>query len=419
MSGTSGLQLELAPHTRPAEASPSQPQPQPQSYAATRAQPDAVPAPQLDEPLRFEFTGTGSEYFRIWVVNLLLTILTLGIYSAWAKVRKLQYFYRNTRLDGAIFDYHGNPKVILKGRVLAVALIGAYKLAADISPVATVFVVLALAGIMPWLLARSFRFKLANSSYRGLRFRFQGTARDAYRSLILLPIMLAVIGFFVWSVITSYAQRPDAGVVILAIFLPLIALAVTVPLAHYLLKRFQHDNAGYGHTSFYFHARLKEFFKIYAKAIGYVSLGGTLARMFYKLTAPLYDHLAHTAFGWLFMALYGAASTYISYMLVRSFLESRIQNLVWNETELGPHRFVSEARGRSLLWIHASNLLLIVLTFGLYKPFAAIRLLKYRVESMSLIVDGNLEDFMADQTIDTAGAIGQEAGDLFDIEIAL
>ena len=28
---------------------------------------------------RFEFTGKGWEYFRIWIVNLLLTIVTLGI----------------------------------------------------------------------------------------------------------------------------------------------------------------------------------------------------------------------------------------------------------------------------------------------------------------------------------------------------
>lgn len=48
---------------------------------------------------RFSFTGTGSEYFRIWIVNLLLSIVTLGIYSAWAKVRRMKYFYRNTRLN--------------------------------------------------------------------------------------------------------------------------------------------------------------------------------------------------------------------------------------------------------------------------------------------------------------------------------
>ncbi|RYZ95608.1 MAG: DUF898 family protein, partial [Proteobacteria bacterium] len=31
-----------------------------------------------------EFRGQAGEFFRIWIVNTLLTILTLGIYSAWA-----------------------------------------------------------------------------------------------------------------------------------------------------------------------------------------------------------------------------------------------------------------------------------------------------------------------------------------------
>jgi hypothetical protein len=43
-----------------------------------------------------EFTGSGSEYFRIWIVNLLLTLVTFGIYYPWAKVRRLRYFYGNT-----------------------------------------------------------------------------------------------------------------------------------------------------------------------------------------------------------------------------------------------------------------------------------------------------------------------------------
>ena len=55
------------------------------------------------------FTGSGQEYFRIWIVNLMLTVATLGIYSAWAKVRRLQYFDRNTQLGGAVFDFRGNP----------------------------------------------------------------------------------------------------------------------------------------------------------------------------------------------------------------------------------------------------------------------------------------------------------------------
>src|SRR5579862_5722202 len=42
---------------------------------------------------RPQFNAKPDEYFRIWIVNLALTLATLGVYSAWAKVRKLRYFY--------------------------------------------------------------------------------------------------------------------------------------------------------------------------------------------------------------------------------------------------------------------------------------------------------------------------------------
>src|SRR3981189_3861669 len=73
-----------------------------------------------------EFTGSTGQYFRIWIVNLALTVLTLGLYSAWAKVRKRRYFYTHTRIDGESFEYRGRPIAILKGRLIAVALFLAY-----------------------------------------------------------------------------------------------------------------------------------------------------------------------------------------------------------------------------------------------------------------------------------------------------
>ena len=59
----------------------------------------AVPGAQTRYPV--EYTATAGEYFRIWIVNLALTIVTIGIYSAWAKVRKRRYFYAHTHIDGA------------------------------------------------------------------------------------------------------------------------------------------------------------------------------------------------------------------------------------------------------------------------------------------------------------------------------
>ena len=381
--------------------------------------PAAAAPKELPAEYRMEFTGSGSEYFRIWVVNILLTILTLGIYSAWAKVRRLQYFHRNTVLAGAVFDYHGSPKAILKGRLLALGLLAAYQISSGISALAGGVVMLLLTAISPWLLARAFRFRLVNTSYRGLRFHFRGTVGQAYRMLILFPLLLAVIGFFVWSLATSFSRSPGIGLILLVILLPLAAIAATIPLAHYFLKRYQHENADYGITPFFFHARAADFFKLYGKATGMVFLGGIVGSAFMGATASLLGWLQQSVFGAVFAVLYALLSVYVFYLFVRPYMESRMQNLVWNQTELGMHRFESRARARALLGIHASNLLLIALTFGLFKPFAAVRLARYRIESIALVPGADLEDFLADQSAAQVGAAGQEAGDLFDIDIAL
>ena len=68
---------------------------------------------------KMTFHGSGREFFGIWIVNIVLSLLTLGIYSAWAKVRTKKYFYGNTELAGDRFDYHATPKQILIGRVIA------------------------------------------------------------------------------------------------------------------------------------------------------------------------------------------------------------------------------------------------------------------------------------------------------------
>lgn len=370
-------------------------------------------------PLRFEFTGTGAEYFRIWVVNLLFTVLTLGIYSAWAKVRREQYFYRNTRLAGSAFDYHGNPVAILKGRIVALFLLAAYKISLDVSRQAVIATVVLLAAVTPWLLARAFHFRMANSSHRGIRFHFSGTVAQAYRMLILLPLVLGCTILFVWALLATYSPASYPGIFLVAGMVLVIAFGLTVPFAHYFLKRYQHGHAAFGQTPFRFHARASDFFRIYGKASGLFILGSIPAAVFGFLTAGAYSFLLDTAFGWLFALLYGVLSAYAFYLFVRPYLESRLQNLVWNRTELGEHRFESTASARRLLWLHASNLMLITFSFGLYKPFAAVRLAKYRVESVTLHPAGGLNDFRATQDEGDDNAVGQEAGELFDIDIAL
>ena len=102
----------------------------------------AVHAPH-EAPWRLTFSGSGAEYFRLWIANLLLTVVTLGIYSAWAKVRRMQYFARNTQLAGASFDFRGSAWVVLRGRLLALVLLLGYRVTFGMAALAWILAFLA------------------------------------------------------------------------------------------------------------------------------------------------------------------------------------------------------------------------------------------------------------------------------------
>lgn len=343
------------------------------------------PGPLTPEP--FQFTGSGPDYFRIWIVNVALTIVTLGIYSAWAKVRRLQYFYRNTRVAGASFDYHGPPIAILKGRLIAFGLLVVYNVAEKVDYRVALLVAIPIAIALPWMLRQSLRFRLHYSSWRGLRFAFRGTLKGAYAAFMLWP------------------------------FLTVITLYLLGPMWHQRLKRYQHDNSAFGTTPFRFSAPVGSFYRIYLVAGGVsvaliavfaILVGGTHLFGTGKSEAAMY---------FVMFAVFIAAFLVYS-LLVGPYLLSRIQNLVWNHTTIGPHRLECRLRARKLAWIMISNLVLVVVTLGLFMPFAAVRLARYRMSCMTLLPATSLEEFVAGEQANVA-AVGEELGEFLDLDLSL
>lgn len=319
----------------------------------------------------FHFTGNGREYFNIWIVNLFLTILTLGIYSAWAKVRRMQYFYRNTQFADSGFEYHGTPLAILKGRIIAFVLLLAYTLAGKLNPFLGLGIALVVAVAMPWLIVRSLRFRLYNSSYRGLRFSFVGSDRDAYRVFLINPILTG------------------------------LSLYLLAPYAHQRIKQYQHNNSKFGDTFFNFDTSVRSFYGIYLKALGLLLLLGALAGIF--VAAKFTFMLFLLPFAFLFIAAYFAVS---------------LPNLIWNATRLGEYPFFSRLELGPYLWIGFTNLLGIILTLGLFTPFATVRMMRYKLEHMGMVVQGDLSEFIAGQAQPT-GATGEETAEMFDVDISL
>jgi uncharacterized membrane protein YjgN (DUF898 family) len=338
------------------------------------------------EQKNFQFSGQGGEYFRIWIVNLCLSILTLGIYSAWAKVRRMQYFYRNTSVAGGSFDYHGDPKAILKGRVIAAAMFGLYSVAGNVSPAMGIAAFVLLLAVMPWLVVRSFKFRLHNSSYRGLRFSFRGTTKDGYINFLAWPLLSYVTLLLLW------------------------------PLAYHRIRRFIANNSFFGTQGFEFHASAGAFYKPYLVVFGsFILIVAIAASSGVILAQASFFNPEKTAIligGFVLLAYLGMV------LFIAPYLISRLQNIVWNATSLGPVVMKSEARARDLFEIWLTNFLLIILTLGLYKPFADIRMARYRVESMSLLAAGDFETFIGEQQ-QSVRATGEEMADMFDLDIAL
>jgi uncharacterized membrane protein YjgN (DUF898 family) len=370
-------------------------------------------------PQAFQFTGTGGEYFRIWIVNLLLIMATLGIYSAWAKVRRQQYFYRNTQVAGASFDYLGTPAAILKGRMIAFGLFVVYNIAFTVSPVMAAIVSLALVAMAPWLLARALRFRMANSAYRNVRFHFRGSVGQAYRMFLWFPVMLVLSGLVLWGLSALFPENNETMMVVGFSVLITLAYVGAVPLYHYLLKRYQHGNAYLGRMPFAFEASAVDFFKVYGVAVVCVILGIVALAVSMGITTSVHM-MSENTFTEVLDSLYSILAIYIFYMFFIAYFEGKMQNLVWNKTSAEGVRFESKVKLSKLLFIHATNLLLIVLTIGLYKPFATVRRIKYRVECMTLIpVAGSLDNILADHSNEHVGAMGEEAGEMFDVDIAL
>lgn len=373
-------------------------------------------------PRSIQFTGSGGEYFRIWIVNWLLILLTFGIYSAWAKVRRLKYFHQHTRLAGASFDYHGEPMAILKGRVIGLGLLIAYNFAIEISATAALAALVALAILLPLLVRSALRFRLQNSSYRGLRFSFRGPLREAYVIFLLAVAPIFIVGA-VAGLASAAAGEPSAATALL----PLLAFAAIVPYAHYRLKRYQHASSRYGRSDFSFTARPGQFYVVYL-AVALLTVGvvviaggllggmaGQLAEMLQVLKQKEPDP-GQVGSIIVVMAAVVVGLYLLLLLVIAPFFAAQIQNLVWCNTRLGLHRFDSAVTTRGLLWIYLSNFIGVVLTLGLFIPWAAVRLARYRLERMSLLPAGSLEDFIADQEA-AVTATGEETVEWFDFDI--
>ena len=335
------------------------------------AQMEAEAQVQRPAPLPFQFTADGWEYFKIWIANLCLSILTLGIYTPWAKVRRLRYFWGNTRLGDASFDYLADPIAILKGRLLVVGFFAIYFASSVLWPDAEIVFGLLMLVLLPWAVVRSLVFRARNTAYRNIRFDYRGEYADAFAVYVMIPLLMA------------------------------FTLGLIYPYLVYRRRNLLVAHSAYGTA----------LFRLSARAGDYYGLFGRLLLLLVASTVGIAGLFAIAPALALFAGL-------LAYLFFFAYMSAEISNLTYNSVALGPHTFRSELRAGELFALYATNVLGILLTVGLFLPWARVRTARYRLERLALRLEGDLDSFVAAE-LEEVTSVGAEFGGQLDIDIGL
>jgi uncharacterized membrane protein YjgN (DUF898 family) len=154
----------------------------------------------------FKYTGDGTEYAILMLKNLVLTVITIGIYRAWATTNVRRYIWGHTHFMNDRGNYVGTGGELFRGWIKLLGLLFIFVIAARL--LAVFFAPLAL--IVPAFYVVVFgiarysglRYRMSRTIWRQIRF---GVDKDKASTREFMKMYL--IGFFL-SLITLGIYTP-------------------------------------------------------------------------------------------------------------------------------------------------------------------------------------------------------------------
>ena len=367
-----------------------------------------------------EFTGSGGEYFRVWIVNVLLTILTLGFYTPWARRRTAQYFYGHTLVAGSPLEFTAQQRRMVMGFVMLVMITIAYNIAVNTGQdTAVSLFLLAGALLAPFIWGSAMRFRLGSTRWRGLRLQFTASWREVYvASWPVFAIALVWIGVFFGI---QYLAPESAGALqelaaddsgeadlptMTAAIWGLLVLGLLLSVLCFIRLEYNYKSllvlrAQVGDESGRWKPVYLDFIKVWAATVAVfllfvvgISAGlAVLAGGSFALFAGLKDKwgaLILVVFAVAFIA--GVFLLFLASAPARAYREARMFQLMWDNIGLSQvARFKCQLRTGRYVLLRIKNLFLTLLTLGLYRPFARVSEYRMKVESVTLHVKGSVD----------------------------
>lgn len=351
------------------------------------------------KPVDVNFIGNAGDYFRIWITNLILNLLTLGVYSPWAKIREKRFFYSNTMIGGSPLGYNPNPVVMLKQRLVLLALLGASLITAYFFPYLIVIMLLVFFLLSPWFMLHSLASKARYSSYRNINFSFNENLSDAVKLFTGLGVLIP------------------------------LTLGLIYPYYKYAINKFKIDNHTYGNHVFYLKVGARHLYRYYLIALTIfvliIMIGAVSAAIIYGNQVTLFflgandparsvDIRAATFWSLAIVLLF----VLIGYVLALAYLKTKTFNILWsnilliNTKDAPPASdvvplmsFKGLLEAKRMMYIYLTNMLAIILSAGLLIPWAKVRLMKYKICQFQLSSIANPEVIAALQFKKTQGPV--------------
>ncbi|EDZ99775.1 protein of unknown function DUF898 transmembrane [Burkholderia sp. H160] len=351
------------------------------------------------------YDGTLGDLYGIFFRNLLLQIVTLGIYRFWATTNNRRYIWSHMRFQDERFEYTGTGGELFKGFLLAiVAVLSATFAAGALSVVLRTLTKSAALGALPMIVLYLLIVVLAAGAFFGAqRYRLSRTQ---------------------WCGIRGGMTGSALGYGVRALFYALLCvltLGQMTPWASMRLTECRIYASSFGSLAFRFKGRARVVYGLFfVTFVGVVVLFAVLFMVFLKSTLAsmhLGDHVAGagmalslTALGSLFLFY---ALFFIGTMLIRGFYVAALTRHVMGNTSLGSQlHFGSNVSVSRLLGLQCGNLAIVVFTLGFGMPIVLHRLMRFAADTFQ--VSGYIDPRMLGQSTVAAPLTGEGMLNLLD-----
>lgn len=332
-------------------------------------------------PVRFD--ATGQAYARLWAINLVLLVLTLGLAWPWTFRRRERFFLQHTQVAGHRLDFRLSARALWPRMAMTVALCLGVA-GAVVGSVWTGLTALSLAALVwPLLSYLKLHQKVSAVTWAGRRLWFEGPWQGAYQSL--LPSSLVAVAGVWLSALTWSQGRPVwwwAAPACWAVWI------LTAPLAVWGYLRFRQQHVRLGPLQLLWKVSLRDFWGAMAPSVGWagavsvVMLGLSAMALGACLIAVRSAGLPLPSSRVWLAAAGGLGGIWL--LLVWAHVQGQLARLVWNKTGNRHVRFQSHLKVTSYVALFAKNGLRLVLTAGLYWPWAVVNLRRMRMQTLQV-----------------------------------